>query len=288
MNQTRLEWKVGLFVFGGLALLVVLLLLFSKGFTLEPTYTLRLKVISAGTLKTKSTVQMAGVPVGTISKVELAPDGKSVIISLKLQKKFEVHRDARFVIETSGFLGDQYVAILPGENREPVLREGDTATAQLPFDWQEAARKATGFIEHIDDTAKRLNETIDDIRQKALNPETLTNLSTSVANLREFSENALVAVSNVQALLATNSMPVTTVFANLNIATASLTNLLNDVQSGKGLVGRAIEDPKLAADLAALTANLSATSSNLNRFGLWHVLFKGHAPATNTAAPRKK
>jgi len=106
MSQTRLEWKVGLFVFFGLALLVVLLLLFSKGFSLRPTYTVGLKAESAGILKTKAGVLMAGVPVGSVSEIRLAPEGKTVTIFLRIRSDCVVHRDARFVIEQSGFLGD--------------------------------------------------------------------------------------------------------------------------------------------------------------------------------------
>ena len=38
MNKSRLEWKVGLFVFIGLVLLAVLLLQFSKGHDVLPSY----------------------------------------------------------------------------------------------------------------------------------------------------------------------------------------------------------------------------------------------------------
>jgi phospholipid/cholesterol/gamma-HCH transport system substrate-binding protein len=284
MSQNRQELKVGLFVFIGLALIVFLLILFSKGLSFAPTVTLRLHAQSAGILKSRTFVQMSGVPVGSISKIELAPDGKSVTIFLKIEKKYEVHRDARFVIEQSGFLGDQYVSIIPNGNTGPLLVDGDEVSAEPPFDLQEVARAAQGFIKRIDETAQRLNETIADVRREVLNDTTLSNLAVSVTTLRQFSEQALVAADNVNALVSTNAAPITTAVANINSATASLTNLLNDIQSGKGLAGRVIEDPQLADSLSQMTANLSATSSNLNRFGLWHVLWKKHPPLTNSPA----
>lgn len=268
MRSTRHEIKVGLFVLCGLVLVASLLLLFSKGFTIEQVFTLRLKAGSAGILKQNAPVQMAGVPVGAIDHIELAPNGKQVTIFLKIKRRYQVHRDARFAIEQSGFLGDQYVSILPGENKLEELRDGDEVTAETPFDLQEVARSAAGFIRRIDDTAKRVNEIIDEIHAKALNEETLTNLAASVTTLNKFSSEALVAAGNV------------------NASAIMLTNLLHDVQAGKGAAGRVIEDPQLAANLAETVANLNAVSSNLNRFGLWHLLWKKHAPLTN--APSAK
>src|SRR5437899_2837858 len=116
MSQARKEIKVGFFVLICLSLLGLLLVQFGKGTSLfRPTYTIILKSGNAGGLKTRSTVLMAGVGVGTISRIQLNPDGKGVTIYLKIYKQYEIHKDARIAIEQSGFLGDPYVAIYPGE-----------------------------------------------------------------------------------------------------------------------------------------------------------------------------
>lgn len=275
MNSTKHEIKVGAFVLGGAALLVALLILFSKGFTLAPAYTLKLQSTSAGSLKMKSTVMMAGVPIGAISEIRLAPDGKSVTVFLKLQKKYEVHRDARFVIEQSGFLGDQYVAILPGENQAPVLADGDEVPAEAPFDLQEVARSAAGFIKRIDDTAKRLNETIEDIRAKALNDQTLTNLANSVTALNKFSEEALGTVDNLNLLIKTNAPEISATIANLHATSISISNMVAN-----------LNNRHLTENLALTAANLSLTTSNLNKLGVWNVLWKAH-PTAGDAPPKK-
>src|SRR5436190_2938662 len=155
MNKSGLEWKVGLFVAIGLALLAGLLLQLSKGKTFfRRTYTLRLHADDVGGLKAKANVLMSGVQVGTVSDIRLAPDGKSVSITLKIYGEYAIHKDARFVIQTAGFLGDNYVGIVPTENTDEVFRDQDMAQAASPLDFQEIARSATGFIKRIDETAK--------------------------------------------------------------------------------------------------------------------------------------
>src|SRR5689334_10180412 len=104
MSKSRQELKVGIFVAVCLILLAGLLLQFSKGTTFfRHTYTIVLKAANAGSMKPKASVLMAGVQIGTVSKIELAQGGKSVMIYLKIYEQFKVHKDARFTIEQSGF-----------------------------------------------------------------------------------------------------------------------------------------------------------------------------------------
>ena len=65
MEKSRLEIKVGLFMFIGLALLATLFLQFSKSTSLwRKTYELRLHAANVGGIKPRAEVLLAGVQVG--------------------------------------------------------------------------------------------------------------------------------------------------------------------------------------------------------------------------------
>ena len=306
MEKSRLETKVGLFVVLGLALLATLLILFSKGTSpFSRTYELRLHASNVGGLKPRAGVLLAGVQVGGVSSIQLAEDGKSVTILLDIYKGCKIYRDARFIIEQSGFLGDQYVSIIPTSNAPPVLVNGDEVNCQEPFNLQEVARSASGFIQRIDDTAKKLDESVTDLRRVVLNEQTLTNFSATMHNLRTVSEQAMGTVNNINALvatngpqinlavsnvvffsqellhlagsaegvLATNSADITAAVKNIESSTEVLKDLLNNVQSGKGLAGTMLENEQLTTNVQAIANNLAVASSNLNRLGLWHFLW---------------
>ena len=316
MEKSRLETKVGLFVVLGLALLATLLILFSKGTSpFSRTYELRLHASNVGGLKPRAGVLLAGVQVGGVSSIQLAEDGKSVTILLDIYKGCKIYRDARFIIEQSGFLGDQYVSIIPTSNTPPVLVNGDEVNCQEPFNLQEVARSASGFIQRIEDTAKKLDDSVTDLRRVVLNEETLTNFSATLHNLRTVSEQALgtvndinalvatnssqinLAVSNVvffsqellrlagsaEGVLATNSADITAAVKNIESSTEVLKDLLNNVQSGKGLAGTMLENEQLTTNVQAIANNLAVASSNLNRLGLWHFLW--HREPLRTNAP---
>ena len=284
----RHEWKVGVFIFSGLILLVVLLVLFGRGMAFTPSYTLRLKATSAGVLKQRASVLMAGVPVGSISGIELAPDGHMVTVALQIEKRYQIHNDARFAIEQSGFLGDQYVTIIPTDNAGPLLKDGDVVTAEQPFDLQEVARSAQGFIKRIDDTAYRLNEMIQDIHEKALNNQTLTNLAASIESLNKISKEALGTVDNLNSLIHTNGPAISVSLQNMEAATAALTNMLADVQAGRGTVGALLKDEVVASNLRQVTTNLALFSGNLNQYGIWKMLWKPPQPAATNPPPAGK
>ncbi len=314
MNKSRLEWKVGLFVLIGLVLLSALLLQFSKGTTFfRPTYNILLRAANVGGLKIRASVLMAGVQVGTVSDIRLSPQGTNVTITLRIYSQYQIHNDARFLIEASGFLGDQYVAIMPTLNRGPVFEDGQTALAESPFNLQEVARAASGFIQRLDETAKKLNDAIADVRRLVLNEQTLTNFSTAVGNMRSASERALTTVdsinsliatsgpsfalsgsnlvlaseqfnafaANLNSVLATNSTGIDAAVKNIEASTEALKTLVDDLQAGKGLAGNLLKNDQLAASVQDTAKNLSITSSNLNRLGLWGILWQHKPPRTN-------
>ena len=112
---------------------------------------------------------MSGVQVGTVAETRLSPEGTNVSIYLKIYNQYIIRDDARFIIEQSGFLGDQYVAIYPGLNQGTILTNNAVAHAEEPFNLLAAARSANGFIQRIDTAAKKLDDAINDVRRLVLN-----------------------------------------------------------------------------------------------------------------------
>lgn len=317
MSQPRQELKVGFFVLICLILVAILLLQFSKGVTLfHPTKTIILTASNIGGLKPRASVLMSGVQVGTVAETRLSPEGTNVSIYLKIYDQYIIRDDARFVIEQSGFLGDQYVAIYPGLNQGNILTNGAVAHAEEPFNLLAAARSANGFIQRLDGTAKKLDDAINDVRRLVLNENTLTNLSFTVSTLRQVSTDASATVNNLNALIKTNGTQASAAVSNLftfseqlkslarnaqgildtngpqislavsNVvtSTAILTNLLGGAQSGQGMVGGLFKNQDLANHISNLASNLSVASENLNRLGLWHFLWYHPKPPKHSDA----
>lgn len=321
MSKSHIEAKVGLFVFICLILVAILLLRFSKGTTFfHPTKTIILTANNIGGLRTKASVLMSGVQVGTVAETRLSPEGTNVSIYLSIYRQYTIRDDARFVIEQSGFLGDPYVAIYPGLNQGAILTNNAIAHAEEPFNLLAAARSANGFIQRMDEVGKKLDDTISDVRRLVLNQQNLSNLSYTVTTLRNVSLDAESTVSNINLLIKTNGSGVTlavsnlTTFSeqlktvantaqdilrtnapelslalsNLQTSTAMLTNMMGGAQAGNGLVGSLFRNEELANHVSLLASNLAVSSENLNRLGLWHFLWYHPKPPKTSNPPSRR
>jgi phospholipid/cholesterol/gamma-HCH transport system substrate-binding protein len=319
MSQARLEIKVGMFVFVCLAILAALLLQFSKGVTLfRHTYTIILNANNVGGLRPRAQVLMSGVQVGTVSRTVLTAQGTNVAIYLKIYGQYVIRDDASFKIEASGFLGDQYVAIYPGQSAGQPLANNAIAHADEPFNLQEVARATAGFIQRLDGTVKKVDAAIDEIRRVVLNDTTLTNFAETIANFRQASVDAKATVDDLDEIVKSNGVPagaaisnlvafstqleavgnrandlvttngpeITLAISNFQTSTAMLTNLLGDLEAGRGLAGSVLKNEELSGNINTVANNLAVTTSNLNRLGFWHwIWYKPGAPNAPLKSP---
>ncbi len=168
-----------------------------------------------------------------------------------------------------------------------MLVNGDEVDCQEPFNLQEVARSTSGFIKRIDDTAKKLDDSVTDLRRVVLNAQTLTNFSVAVNNMRTFSEQALgtvsdinllvatngaqieFAVSNIvffsqelialsgsaRTLLATNGPDISAAVKNIESSTEVLKSLMDDIQPARDLLERCFRTNNSATNVQAIANN---------------------------------
>lgn len=231
MSKAKLELKIGAFVLLGLVLLGVLLVNFSKGASVfAPTYDLRLRTSNIGGLIPGAKVVLAGVPIGTVSRLELDPSGRTVVAVLRIYKRYPIHGDASFFIEQAGFLGDQFVFVRAEKNEKPLLTDGVEVTCQEPFNIQDAARSAQGLIVRVDTMVQQVNAAVDRVDKTLLSAETLNSLTTTITNLRNVSEKTMSAVTRIEQLVETNSPALTRSVNNMAEFSEKLSAVTNLVQ----------------------------------------------------------
>lgn len=303
MKKTRIEWKVGLFVVISLVLLVGLIVKFSKGTSLfTPTYTIQMRTDNVAGIIPGAVVLMSGVPIGTVTGVDLDSSGRMATVHLQIHEQYKIYSDAKFSIRQMGFLGDRYVSVVPTKNEGEPLETGQSVTSEQPFDLQEVAQSAAGLLRRVDDTAQKLNDAVNRIDRSLFAEQTLTNLTMTVANFKKISDEALTTMNSINDFVRTNSHPLSTsvsnlvgfsaqlnqvatelrvivetnsadltaVVKNVESATGELDGLVSDLQQGKGLAGSLLKDEQLQEQFASTMANLNVLSSNLSKYGfLW-------------------
>ena len=250
--------------------------------------------------------------------MRLAPDGKSVTITLRIYQPLPDSQGRPLCDRAiaASWATNTSPSCRPG-TKGAVFGPGSEARAEAPLDIQEVARTAAGLLVHIDSAATNINDALIDARRTIFSLRALTNLSATFDNFHAVSERSLAIVDNVDALVetnraavavavsnllffseqlnqsasalrelvATNSPDIEAAVKNLESSSATLKNLLEGVQAGKGLAGKLLENEEIAANVSQIVSNLSITTSNLNRLGLWGILWQHKPPRTNAPAP---
>jgi len=110
-------------------------------------------------------------------------------------------------------------------------------------------------------------------------------LSQSGSNLLAFSGRMDEFAGTLDGVVASNRTAITAAVKNLDDSTEILKGLLSDVQAGKGLAGTLLKNEQLAANVSLVASNLSVTTSNLNRLGVWGVMWRHKPPKASRAPP---
>jgi len=125
MKKMNLEMIVGLFLLAGFACFSYLAIKMGdiKLFKNE-TYGVTARFTSISGLKTGSVVELAGVNVGKVSRIELDPGDYEAIVHLDVDKSVKLQDDAIASVRTAGIIGDKYIKLTPGGS-DTLLGSGD-------------------------------------------------------------------------------------------------------------------------------------------------------------------
>lgn len=256
MSESRFATKVGIFVFAGLLALAALLLNFSKSSDwFRPKYEILLRTTNVSGIKSRAAVLMAGVPIGYVKDVQLAADGKSVIMTVCIYQEFLIRHNATVAIEQSGFLGDQFVAITPRSNEGAYVQAGNMIKCLPPFDLQDTARRASDLLDSVGQALGDLRGAVSNINGSLLSPNSLasytTNIQISLQNVRTATESARESIPPAM--------------TNLQLLVSNVLGTGKDLQ---GLVqGHTAAVSRAILNLEHSTSNITAFTEGLKRTG---------------------
>ncbi|MFA5005256.1 MAG: MlaD family protein [Candidatus Omnitrophota bacterium] len=159
-GKTKLELKVGIFVFIGLVIFV-LFILFIGGFkTWSSGYKISINFNFINGVKIGAPVRFAGVDAGEIKKIyiEYLPDVNKTNIRLEawLRSNIKVPVDSTVLVNTLGLLGEKYVEIMPGDNYAQCLTDGQNLTGIDPMPMDKVMKTAQDILSNIDDSLAKI------------------------------------------------------------------------------------------------------------------------------------
>ena len=125
MNKTSLEMIVGVFLLAGFVSFAYLAVKMGDlDLFKEESYDLTARFTSISGLKEGATLELAGVNVGKVTKIELDTGDFEAVVHMDINKTIQLTDDTIASIRTSGIIGDKFIKLTPGGS-EIYLASGD-------------------------------------------------------------------------------------------------------------------------------------------------------------------
>ena len=134
MNSNSRATAVGVFVLIGLLCLAYMTIKLGKmeffsneGFELQAVFT------NVSGLRVGADIEMAGIPVGHVSKISLrrTDTDTTAIVTLRFNQDLKLPDDTIASVKTAGLIGDKFIAVAPGGSPD-ILKAGYEITDTEP------------------------------------------------------------------------------------------------------------------------------------------------------------
>ncbi|MDD5291956.1 MAG: MlaD family protein [Candidatus Omnitrophica bacterium] len=183
-DKTKMqELKVGIFVFIGLIILIVFVLMIGDFRLINPGYTFKVSFGFANGIKASAPVRLSGVEVGEVKGIHIDYDEQAkkpfVLVDVWVNKDSKIPLDSRIWVNMLGLLGEKYIEIIPGKNYQHLLRDGAIIKGEDPVSVQELTDLSREIAIQVGSTVKVAEETLDKLNV------TLDSLNLILGNVKD-------------------------------------------------------------------------------------------------------
>ncbi len=233
MKKGDLEFKVGVFVVGALALLGYMVLRAGEMY-IRPGYTVKFVFDTVSGIDKGSPVRLAGVPIGEVKKfhtLENKNGRQNVEIEAFIDEGVKIEKDADLRVATMGFLGEKYIDVYPGTAGADLIAPGDTLVGRQLTGMDDVFDSGQKLIQKMEYVADDLRSLVGDEEFKNAAKGTFVNGEKTFSNL----ESAT---------------------ADLKDAAASTKVVMGRLRDGEGTLGKLLKEDKVYKDLEAFVSDI--------------------------------
>ena len=222
MEYYKTEIRTGIVVLICLILVVLLTVGISGTKTMGKTQEITVLFKNIGGMSKDAPVNFAGFEVGTVKELRITTKKErvddplyNIAVRLVINSQAEVKEDSLIQIRTLGYLGLKYIDITPGTPESRIIKSNEVVLGYTPQDvndiidfvgktvqeWKPKIDKMLDGISTLVDEEGVITETLEELKDLVNNADELivvnkekiqsiiTNLDSTSANLKEFSED---------------------------------------------------------------------------------------------------
>ena len=248
-HDSRLETRVGFFVLLGLAVVAFLVVYFGRlGQGLEKFYDLQVDFPNASGLLAGADVLLGGARIGFVeSDPRVLPAMQGVAVELKIREEVVLPAESKFIIGSSGLLGNRFVDVLvdPKADLAKRLEPGSVIQGQRETGFEDLTREGQIMLADVRKAMQTINTALERLDKTALSQESLDDLRATFANLKKGSEGFTGAGKEISK--ATK---------DLEAVASDARKFISSARSGPGPLPMLLNDREAANNLRAILYNV--------------------------------
>jgi len=263
-HERGLEFKVGVFVFVGLAMLGALVVQFGRlGEGFKTYYTVTVRFNDASGLLKGTDVLLAGARIGKVADApRLVREGTGVAVPLKIYDYIKIPEGTKFTVGSSGLLGDRFVNVtMPSGQPKAYLPPNAYVSGARETGIDDLTREGGALVNDLRGTVQKIDTTVNRLNQDTLSSANMENLKSSMEHLNQATGALAETSKKLDGVIekADSTMESAKKAADdLDNTIADTRKLVRTATQGKGLLAAVLTNQELANDLRALIGNLRA------------------------------
>jgi phospholipid/cholesterol/gamma-HCH transport system substrate-binding protein len=263
-HERGLEFKVGAFVFVGLAMLGALVVQFGRlGEGFKTYYAITVRFNDASGLLKGSDVLLAGARIGKVAGgPRLVHEGNGVAVPLKIYDYIKVPQGSKFTVGSSGLLGDRFVNVtLPAGQPKAYLPPNAYISGARETGIDDLTRGGNALVNDLRGAVQKIDTTVTRFNQDTLSSANMENLKSSMEHLNQATGALAESSKKLDGVIEKTDSTMDSAKKaadDLQNAIADTRKVLRTATEGKGLLATLLTNQELANDLHALISNLRA------------------------------
>lgn len=249
------EVKVGAFTLGG-AVVLAGIITFMGAFTFgKKGYELQIDYPQVSGLMPGHVVRYAGVQVGTVKKINVAPDKVAVIA--EIDENIKIPQGATFSIGADGILGEKFVNVMPpAKLGQGYIAEGSEIKGLPGGGMEEFFASSGDLMTKVENIADALNNVFGD-------KEVQQSMRDGFKNMRDISDNMNRFTKVMADVAVANQQDISQMVHQMNELTQRMNGVAGHLESIMAGVDNNGETGRNVAQMAAHLAETSAKVENI-------------------------
>jgi len=263
--------RLGIFIFLGTVLLVIsIFLIGNKESLFVSSISIKSYFNRVEGLKSGAPVRLSGYDIGNVSNITLASDTSGrveVIMNIDNDVKHFIRLDSKASIETEGLVGKKIVSISPGSHEAEIISEGGIVQSVSPVNIAEIIGETQETMAYVKSMMKDFSEIVSKVNQgdgtigRLINDDELYESTVIITQDADKSLNAITQkIAEVSDFILDISGGFASIVSNVDTAAANVKMLVDNINSGEGVIGSLISDKSAYDSVQVVIRNLVSTT----------------------------